>query len=95
MVEAPPDLSGIGGRLRYAREAAGLSSRQLSQRAGIAQAIAGMIERGATRAPTTETVQRIASVLGVSLDWLIAGTGQAPSPEDIRRFVSSSSDPAA
>jgi transcriptional regulator with XRE-family HTH domain len=87
MSTVPPPPSDLSGRLEFARKSGGLSSRRLSALAGIAQAAAGMIERGVVPTPTTETVVKIANVLGVTLDWLIAGVGPEPEPEAIRAAV--------
>lgn len=65
------------------REVSGLSRRELSLLAGLAQAQAGMIERGEIAAPSTDTAAKLCAVLGCSLDWLIAGTGEKPSREHV------------
>ena len=85
-MSTPPTCpTSLAGRLSFAREAAGLSSRRVSALAGIAQALTGQIERGVTHAPTTDTIQKIASVLGVTIDWLVTGAGPMPEPETIRQ----------
>ena len=52
--------------LRQARTRAGLSQRQLAQRAGTAQSVIARIERGQT-SPTWETLQRLLAAAGYDL----------------------------
>ncbi|WP_437617199.1 helix-turn-helix domain-containing protein [Sorangium sp. So ce834] len=73
----PPET--LGARLQNLRTFAGVSRRRLSQIAGIAPALVGMIERGKVASPQAGTLVRIARVLGCSIDWLATGTGRAPS----------------
>lgn len=65
------------------REIGGLSARRLSDLANVAEASAAQIERGFTQSPRTETIAKLAQVLGASLDWLIAGAGDPPDAEAI------------
>lgn len=76
-------------RLARARKLGGLSGRQLSQLAGVADGFVAMIERGASRAPAFGVICRLTEVLGVSLDWVAHGTGPDPTPEQIRAAVES------
>ena len=52
--------------LRQARLKAGLSQRQLAQRAGTAQSVIARIERGQT-SPTWETLERLLAAAGYEL----------------------------
>lgn len=64
---------GMGARLEQARESAGYSRRGLSEKAGLANQTAFMIETG-RRMPSVETVERLANVLGVSPAWVAYGS---------------------
>lgn len=64
---------GMGARLEQAREAAGYSRRGLSEKAGLANQTAFMIETG-RRMPGVDTVERLANVLGVSPAWVAYGS---------------------
>jgi transcriptional regulator with XRE-family HTH domain len=74
-------------RLTRARKLGGLSGRQLSQLAGVADGFASMIERGVSRAPSFGVMDAFALVLGVSLDWLAHGIGPEPTAEQIKAAV--------
>lgn len=78
----------LGGRLREARRAAGLSLRALAAAVGVSPATWSAVENGRA-APGASRLGAAASVLGVSLDALTApGTapaGPTPAP-DWRRF---------
>jgi transcriptional regulator with XRE-family HTH domain len=52
--------------LRQARERAGLSQRQLAQRAGTAQSVVARIERGLT-SPSWDTLERLLEAAGYAL----------------------------
>jgi DNA-binding XRE family transcriptional regulator/quercetin dioxygenase-like cupin family protein len=64
----PPDL---GDRLRAARQAQNLTTRQLARTLGVSPALVGHIETGRTL-PSINTLYAIATVLKVSLDQLFA-----------------------
>ncbi len=75
---------GLISRLKRVRELAGASRRELSVLAGLSQAHLGMIERNPGASPTAETVEKVAEVLGITLDWLIAGKGADPLAADLK-----------
>lgn len=47
----------------------------------------GMIERGARVNVQITTIQSLARVFGVSLDWLVSGTGDPPNAEAVKARV--------
>jgi len=61
----------IGGRIKDLRLKMGLSQDILSKRANLSFQTISKIESEATPNPTIDTVKKIASVLGVSLDDLM------------------------
>lgn len=74
----------VAERLRVAREASGLTQRDLSVRAGLSNAYVSQVERGigAERGdsgiiwkPSTEALQSLADVLSVRVEWLAFGSG--------------------
>lgn len=80
----------LGERVRLAREARGLTQAELARAAGLG-AVSGVAsvsryERGAERtrgsgaaiAPTAAVLARLAAALGVSVEWLLLGTGRGP-----------------
>jgi ribosome-binding protein aMBF1 (putative translation factor) len=56
----------VGERIRAAREAAGLSQRELARRMGTSQAAVGRLEAGGVGATLT-TLQRVATALGLEV----------------------------
>jgi ribosome-binding protein aMBF1 (putative translation factor) len=57
----------VGERIREAREAAGLSQRELARRMGTSQAAIGRLEAGRVGATLT-TLQRVATALGLEVN---------------------------
>lgn len=70
-------LATVASRVRYARELAGLSQRQLSVAAGLSHSTVNCVEAG-TADTRLGTVEAIARALGVSRDWLLTGLGEPP-----------------
>jgi putative hydrolase of the HAD superfamily len=70
----------LGKAIQHARQTSGLTQQELCQKAGMSYSTLAKIERGAIKTPSVFTVARIASVLGTSLDILLAsvtGMGHA------------------
>lgn len=67
----------VGQRLKWAREQAGWTVRELAQRAGLASSSVTDVELG-NRTPKTDTVERLAMALKVEPCWLAYGDGRAP-----------------
>ena len=65
------DEVGLGKQLQEARIKAGLTQQTLCQKADISYSTLAKIERGAIKAPSIFTIQRIASVLGLTLNELL------------------------
>ncbi|WP_373232982.1 helix-turn-helix domain-containing protein [Cohnella sp.] len=60
----------LGQRIRTERKKLSLTQEQLAERIGVSDAYIGQIERG-ERSPTLETLVKIASRLGVTIDYLL------------------------
>ena len=65
-------VAGFAGRLREAREAAGLTLWGLGDAAGISGPAVSQFEHG-PKLPTLETAARLAAALGVRAGWLAFG----------------------
>lgn len=74
---ATGDRSGVAPRIKAARESLGISARELDRRASLREGHTSIIE-SRDRDIETETAAKIATALGVSLDWLITGNGDGP-----------------
>lgn len=75
------DAVQIGARLRDAREAAGLSTRELADHLGVKESTVGKWESG-ERSPRGQRVSKLAGILGVSLSWILVGRGVEPTGND-------------
>lgn len=73
------DLNTFGGRLKWARESARLTQKQVCQEIGIAQPTLSELE-GPTSKGSSKTVQ-FAKLYGVSAEWLANKEG-APNSEE-------------
>lgn len=69
----------VGERIQKARKKVGMKQSELAQKIGVAVVTIGQYERG-KRQPDLEQLQRIASELGISLDYLL---GLRPLPDDL------------
>lgn len=73
----PADRDTLGGRIRRARDAAGLSGAQLARRLGVKTATVSGWESGRAE-PRANRLTMLAGILGVSPTWLLHGVGEAP-----------------
>jgi transcriptional regulator with XRE-family HTH domain len=62
----------LGERVKYARELRGWSQNQLDKRAGFSVGRVSRIERN-ERAPSADTLAKLAATLGVRADWILSG----------------------
>ena len=67
--------------------ASDLSGRELARLAGISESHPWLIESGQRPHVASHLLAAMARVLGVSLDWLINGEGETPTPEDVQAAV--------
>lgn len=70
----------LSRRITEAREAAGLSRKQLARNAGVTEETVEKWESG-ERAPRANRLTTLGGVLGVSAAWLLSGEGAAPGDE--------------
>lgn len=84
-MDTPTDLDTLAKRLRFARNARGLGSRELARAAGLkSESHPSLIESGAHgRENVDATVaSKLAQALRVNTDWLIQG---GPTPKDLAK----------
>lgn len=74
-------------RLRAARELAGISCRTLDALAGITPGHTSAIEAGRRGNPESRTAIALAHALGLTIDWLLLGDGDAPTEMGVRAAV--------
>lgn len=82
------DEVGLGKQLQNARTKAGLTQQALCQQAEISYSTLAKIERGAIKAPSIFTIERIAGVLGISMDELLGRTTTPSLPPIIPKKTS-------
>lgn len=86
----------LGKRLRLARDLGKLSQRELARRAGLgSERHVGLIEEGERPNVTTDTAEKLCRALGLSLDWLLRGEGEAPTEASVSEAMSRHPDPKA
>ena len=73
--------STVGERLKEIRTAKGISQYKLSKMSGISQSAISTLE-SSTKSPTTDTVERLASVLGITVAELMGETVETRKPTD-------------
>lgn len=77
-----PDATTFGDRLAGAREAAGMSQKDLSRRLGIKLRTLKAWENDISE-PRANRLSMIAGLLNVSLSWLLTGHGEGPETPEV------------
>lgn len=81
-------LDTLAARVTYLCKHSGVPSREtLSGYCGLSSAHLGLFARGKYPAMTTTVASKIARTFACSLDWLIEGKGEEPTPDDIAAAV--------
>ena len=70
----------LGHRIRVLRADRGHSHAELSERAGLSRQYLSELENGKRPRPRTETLEKLAAALGVTVDTLL---GKAPGPVEL------------
>jgi transcriptional regulator with XRE-family HTH domain len=65
----------------------GVSASALGLAVGLSAGTVSMIEAGERKNPSGATLSALARALGVSLEWLIDGTGDEPDRDRVRESV--------
>ncbi len=71
----------VGTRLRFAREAAGLTQAQAAKKMKMHRPTISEIE-ASRRKVTTEEVQRFAELYGVGVEWIVSGEREIADADD-------------
>lgn len=71
------DTATFGDRLAGAREAAGLTQKELAERLGVKLSVVASWEND-LKEPRANRLQMMSGLLGVSLSWLLTGEGDGP-----------------
>lgn len=78
------DPASLPGRIETRLAAIGLSSREASLRATGSDSTIRMILSGRTENPRRDTLEKLAGVLGCSVEWLATGADPAHLPSEVR-----------
>ena len=76
----------LGDRLAAAREAAGLSTKNLAKQLGVKRDTLEMWEND-LKEPRANRLQMLTGLLGVSLRWLLTGVGEGPTDPEADQAV--------
>lgn len=79
MTKSPADITTLGGRIRFAREAAGLTQDDIAKHFGINRVSVTQWEQNVTM-PSIERVPGLAALLQTDMHWLLNAQG-VPPPE--------------
>lgn len=79
--EQRPDRDTVGGRISRAREASGLSGKDLAWRLGVKNVTVKGWESDRAQ-PSSHRLVALSGLLQVSLSWILHGVGIGPSEED-------------
>jgi transcriptional regulator with XRE-family HTH domain len=79
--EQSPDLDTFGGRLSRARDASGLSLKDLAWRLSVKMATLQAWENDRSQ-PSSHRLSILTGLLGVSISWLLHGVGTGPAEAD-------------
>jgi transcriptional regulator with XRE-family HTH domain len=71
----------LGEKLKALREERGWSQYELSERAGVRQALLSELELGKKEDTTGRNLRRLARALHVSVDYLIGRYNESPDPK--------------
>lgn len=71
-------------RLRWLLDTSGVSAREAGERAGVSHGAVGNLLSGLVNDPGVGLLSALSEVFGCSLDWLVCGSGEAPTPEALR-----------
>lgn len=82
-------MSEFAERLRSTRELGEVPAYELAKLAGLSAAYVGHLERGRVKKPGMDAVASLARVLGVSIDYLVAGTGDPPTKDSVMSAIQS------
>ena len=78
----------LGSRLQICRKMVEkLSAEELARLAGLSASHVRFIEANKKPGAAGTTLHGIAEVLGITVDWLIAGKGESPKPDHVRAAV--------
>lgn len=76
----PPNVIGVGRRLRWARESLGLSQKEMALAIGENTYRPVADRESALIAPDVGWLYRVATFTGADIVWLLTGVGPEPQP---------------
>lgn len=76
-----------GARIRAARDLVRLPAKQLDRLAGLKPGTCWAVENSATGNSESNTLDKLTTVLGLSLDYVVRGEGEEPTAESVQVAV--------
>ncbi|MBZ9794074.1 helix-turn-helix domain-containing protein [Mesorhizobium sp. ES1-4] len=92
--EQSPDFDTFGGRLSRARDASGLSVKELAWQLSVNMSTINAWESDRSQ-PSSHRLFNITGLLGVSLSWLLHGIGSGPAEDDFESPIDAFSEQLA
>lgn len=88
------DPSDLGRQVAKLREAAGLSARELSLAIGASHGVIAQLEVGTIADLRSSLILPLARALGTTVEHLLTGEGQGPTPDETRAAFAALKPPA-
>ena len=82
-----PSATTLASRVAHVRGLAGIPARHLDRLAGLTPGHTSAIERSKKIDVGAATLSGIASALGVSIDWIVRGSGKVPTARAVKAAV--------
>lgn len=80
-------MTTVGGRIKAARELAGISTKDVDRLAGLTPGVCWSVENSTGDNFQTKTIDPIARVLGLTLEHVVRGEGSTPSADQVKAAV--------
>lgn len=84
-----------GARIKAARELADISTKDLDRLSGLKPGVSWAVENSPTGNSEIRTLDKLAKVLGLSLDFVVRGDGEGPTAEQVKASVAAARGEAA
>ena len=68
-------MVGLGSKLKYLREKAGLSQAELGRQAGVNKSYICQMEHESKKTPSSDLLYRLSQTLGVTMEWFYKTPG--------------------
>jgi transcriptional regulator with XRE-family HTH domain len=77
----------IADRIRYLREASGLSQKKFGEVVGLSDGFVSLLETGGRAGMGYDKARIVAEASGTTVDWVLGGHGEGPARGRVARSV--------